>query len=178
MHSIDSPAPDDSGPRQFIYRREVRHVEAAAPVDANIDLRLFTGPLRTIAHIRSLQQVWGWSGWCKAIAKLATPTRNLYAVFVDGQSVSFGWIMRGRCRAYRIEPTACVIGPIFTTDPMRGRGLAPLGIRYAVREMFRRGWRTFYIDASSDNLASQRAIIKAGFRGPIAAVPSQRHSGR
>ncbi len=178
MQSIDSTSFECSSPQQFVYRREVRDMEAATPLDANVDLQLVTSPVRTLARFVPLLRVFGWPGVLKAIAKLATPTRHLYAVFVDGQCASFGWIMQGRCRAYHIEPTACVIGPIYTSDSMRGRGLAPLGMRYAVREMFRRGWRTFYIDASSDNLASQRAIIKAGFSGPVAAVPFPRHAGR
>jgi hypothetical protein len=164
---------DRNRPLQLVYRRQVRRCETEAPVDADVNLQLFTGPARAIAHFLPLIQAWGWLGWLKAIAKLVTPSRNLYAVFMDGKCVSFGWIMLGHCRAYRIEPTACVIGPIFTSGHLRGRGLAPLGIRYAVRKMFRRGWKTYYMDTSCDNVASQRAIIKAGFSGPIAAVPSQ-----
>lgn len=54
------------------------------------------------------------------------------------------------------------IGPSWTKESYRGKGIFPAVINYTVQCFKERG-RDFYIFVHIDNLASQKAIKKAGF---------------
>jgi RimJ/RimL family protein N-acetyltransferase len=54
------------------------------------------------------------------------------------------------------------IGPSWTKESYRGKGIFPAVINYTV-QCFKEKGRNFYTFAHIDNISSQKAIIKAGF---------------
>ncbi|MCK5676913.1 MAG: GNAT family N-acetyltransferase [Flavobacteriaceae bacterium] len=54
------------------------------------------------------------------------------------------------------------IGPSWTAESYRGKGIFPMVIKYVV-ETFKEKGRRFYMFAHIDNISSQKAIKKAGF---------------
>ena len=54
------------------------------------------------------------------------------------------------------------IGPAWTNEAYRGKGIFPAVINYAV-QTYREKGRSFYIFSHMDNIASQKAIEKAKF---------------
>lgn len=100
----------------------------------------------------------------KALLKVATPSRRYYGVVEGRDIVSDGWILLGKCNVYPIARDACVIGPIWTSESQRGRGLAASALSQAVRQCLDDGLTAVYIDTSGQNIASQKAIGAAGFR--------------
>jgi ribosomal protein S18 acetylase RimI-like enzyme len=103
-----------------------------------------------------------------AVAKLASKVRRFYSVLDGDRPVSYGWGTEGRCRHYKIERDAVVIGPIWTDPQVRGKGLATIALQAAIDDYIRRGRRRFYIDTSKSNLAAQRVFQKSGFGEPVA----------
>lgn len=55
-----------------------------------------------------------------------------------------------------------MIGPAWTIESYRGKGIFPAVITYIVKN-FKKVGRSFYIFAHADNVASQKAIEKAEF---------------
>jgi L-amino acid N-acyltransferase YncA len=159
-----------SSTNKLIFRRCASHGDGKLSAGDSIRLKHLVSPFQAILRLRPLVKALGWRAWVKAVAKLATPSRSMYIVCDSGKCVSFGWIMRGFCRAYHIDSQDYVVGPIYTSPEHRGRGLATIGLRFAVQEMSGRGWKWCYIDTASENLASQRAILRAGFDGPVGLV--------
>jgi hypothetical protein len=129
---------------------------------------LLRGPRDAAAATRLLTSRFGYAGSAKAAAKLATPSRHLYLVVADGRLASYGWATIGRCRYYKVEPTAVVVGPIWTDESVRGRGLATFGLQSALNAWVDQGVRFFYIDTECVNHPAQRVFQKCGFGAPIA----------
>jgi RimJ/RimL family protein N-acetyltransferase len=151
----------------LVYRWRGRPECAVVPEG----FRMIATPLMQPQVLAALARAWGLARLGKALAKLATPRRFLFCVMRGGRLAAHGWITRGLCRKYDIEQDACVIGPIHTDPQWRGRGLIVEAMRAAMAWLDARGCVLFYIDAHVANHASHRAIVKAGFEGPVAAVP-------
>ena len=137
-------------------------------VDAPLTFALLETPLGAIQWRSSLARSFGPTGIIKALAKLATKVRGLYVVLRDGQLISYGWATMGRCKHYKIERDAIVIGPIWTDSQLRGRGIATIALQAAIDAYIRRGRKTFYIDTSKTNISAQRVFAKSGFGNPVA----------
>jgi GNAT superfamily N-acetyltransferase len=152
---------------QLVYR-----LERAEPVPIDrppgAEFVLLRGPRDAVAAARLLTARFGYAGAAKAAAKLATPSRQLYLVVADGRLVSYGWATFGQCRYYKVEPSAVVIGPIWTDESARGRGLATFGMNAALNAWVDQGVRLFYIDTECVNHPAQRVFQKCGFGTPLA----------
>lgn len=61
-----------------------------------------------------------------------------------------------------LNPNDLELGPSWTKNSYRGRGIFPTVINYIVYT-FQEGRRDFYMFAHIDNIASQKAIKNAGF---------------
>lgn len=124
---------------------------------------MMPGSLATLGWASTLWRRHGWLGFLKLLGKLATPSRQYYAITRDGAVVADGWILVGRCASYEIGPHESVIGPIWTDPAARGQGLARAGLAHAACWSLTQGVGRVHIDTSTENVASQRAIIAAGF---------------
>jgi L-amino acid N-acyltransferase YncA len=155
---------------QLVFRRALERPLDLRPV-AGAEFVLLAGPPDAWRQRRALARRFGVRGLPRVLAKLATRSRLLYTVVQDRAVVHDGWLSVSRCRAYPVADGDVVIGPIATTPPLRGHGLASYGIQEAMNAMLRRGHGVFYINTSPANFASRRVIDKCGFGRPIAAVP-------
>jgi GNAT superfamily N-acetyltransferase len=116
-----------------------------------------------------LKNAYGLAGAAKAVLKLATARRFAYLVHKDGAVVSTGWCMLGQSKFYDTEASALTIGPIETSESVRGLGLATLAIQAAINAHIVRGCRVFYIDTHQNNLPAQRVFAKCGWGTPVGA---------
>ncbi|MBO0699449.1 MAG: GNAT family N-acetyltransferase, partial [Zavarzinella sp.] len=121
-----------------------------------------------LRHLGAVSDYCGKPGAAKAVAKLATGRRTLYLVTHGGRTLSAGWCTVGRCQYYKVEPEAVVVGPIWTSEAARGRGLATAALQLALNEQVRRGRTLFYIDTEKKNHPAQRVFEKCGFGAPVA----------
>jgi RimJ/RimL family protein N-acetyltransferase len=97
-----------------------------------------------------------------------TKKRFFYGVQYQNEIVHCGWVNIGFCRYYLVEKNAIVIGPIWTSEKVRGKGLATWALQEAMDTMIRNGFSIFYIDTERDNLPCQKVIEKSGFGLPVA----------
>jgi L-amino acid N-acyltransferase YncA len=158
---------------QLVFRQALERPFDVRPLDG-AEFVLLPGPTDAWRQRRALARRFGGRGLPRVFAKLATRSRLLYAVVQNGALVHDGWLSVSRCRTYPVADGDVVIGPMATTPPLRGRGLAAYGIQGAMNAMLRRGHRVFYINTSPANLASRRVIDKCGFGQPIAVIPRTR----
>jgi L-amino acid N-acyltransferase YncA len=155
---------------QLLYRQE-RQAPFAVPARSDATFAWLDGPGELLAHRRAIRATLGWRGTLKALAKLCTATRRLYVLVQDGRVVHHGWATLGRCRHYRVEPDAAVVGPIWSSPAVRGSGLGRHALQQALDRLLERGWRTVYIDTSDDNLPCQKLIGHCGFGPPVGVYP-------
>jgi len=134
------------------------------PFPADTGLRKVGALADALPIARAYASLHGWPATLKMLAKTATSRRSYYAATRGRRIVSEGWITRGRCRLYPIEPDDFVIGPIFTAASERGRGLAHACLARAINHCLREGARWVYIDTTTDNAASRKVIAKSGMK--------------
>jgi predicted GNAT family acetyltransferase len=152
---------------QLVYRMEARELKTVE-LDQGLCFLMLNSGVEGIRHFKTIATCFGKAGATKAVAKLCTRSRSLYLITRDGVVVSSGWCTIGRCAYYKVEPDSVVIGPIWTSDSVRGRGLATKALQLAMNEHVRRGRSLFYIDTEKKNLAAQRVFEKCGFGAPVA----------
>jgi ribosomal protein S18 acetylase RimI-like enzyme len=156
----------DHLPYQLVYRSErTAPFEVTDGSERFLFLHTGTDGLR---HFGELSQRFGKVGALKTVMKLFTRSRSFYFVTDGGRVVSDGWCTLGRCGYYKIEPNAVVIGPIWTSDECRGRGLATRALMLAMNDLYRRGTKVFYIDTAKTNTPAQKVFAKCGFGPPMA----------
>ena len=152
---------------QLVYR-----MERAIPYEVKLDPKwrflFLNSPLQGFQSFGAIASYAGKAGAAKSLAKLATPRRKMYMICQGDKAVSIGWCMTGKCFYYKIESNAVVIGPIWTSDEVRGLGLASQALQLAINELIREGRSLFYIDTEKMNLPAQRVFAKCGFGTPIA----------
>jgi len=153
---------------QLVYR-----MERKSPYEVTLDpkwrFEFLNSPLQGLRSFGAIASYAGKAGAAKSLAKLATSRRKMYMICQGGRAVSVGWCMIGKCGYYKIESDAVVIGPIWTSDEIRGQGLAPKALELAINQLIRDGHSLFYIDTEKMNLPAQRVFAKCGFGTPIAS---------
>jgi len=134
-----------------------------------VTFHLLSGPVAGLRVSPALLRRYGLRRFAKAILKLATPARLLYCVVdADGEILHDGWLRLGRWSQFRVGPRDVVVGPVRTRQVARRHGLATYGLTSAMKAMRRRGYTTFFIGTTEDNLASRRLIARCGFGEPFA----------
>jgi ribosomal protein S18 acetylase RimI-like enzyme len=151
---------------QLVYRRQFTQ-SLAVETRSDVTFTLFSGAVGAAGSFRLLRRHLGIFGTLKTIVKLATPRRTMYLITKEDRVVSIGWCMSGTCKYYQVESHAIVVGPIWSSDEMRGQGIATYAMRMAINELVRRGHSTFYIDTSKSNFPAQRVFEKIGFGPPV-----------
>lgn len=131
---------------------------------------IFLGNLvDALGNFSLLKNAYGVIGAAKACAKLFTPQRFAYLIHKNGNVVSTGWCMLGQSKFYDTEKSALTIGPIETSESMRGNGLATIAIQAAINATIALGVSIFYIDTNQKNFAAQRVFAKCGWGSPVGA---------
>jgi RimJ/RimL family protein N-acetyltransferase len=153
---------------QFVYR-----MVRTAPYDlhwpAGFTFLFLGSAASALTHFSLLKSAYGFAGALKATLKLVTAQRTAYLVHRAGQVVSTGWCMRDQSKFYNTERGAITIGPIETSESVRGMGLASIALQGAINAHLLRGASIFYIDTSQGNIAAQRVFAKCGWGMPVGA---------
>ena len=106
-------------------------------------------------------------GCLKDIIKLATARRSYFFITDGKKVVSEAYITVGQCRYYNVEDDAAVIGPVWTDEEIRGKGLATGLLKRTINSLVQSGFSVIYIDTSENNKAMQSVIKKCGFGDSI-----------
>jgi len=118
-----------------------------------------------LAHSLSFVRTLGWIEGIRCSLKVLSGRRIFFGLSRKGKIIQSGWANLGFCYHYPVEADAVVLGPLWTHPAIRGKSLGSSSIVAAMRELTRRGYKTYYIDTQSHNEASLRMIAKAGFLG-------------
>lgn len=151
---------------QMVYRMVVNGFWAVAR-RKDTEFVLFKNPLVFLLYASPLLKLAGFLGYARSLVKLVTRNRFFYCVFLKDEVVATGWCSTSFCRHYPVEEGAVVVGPIWTSPEVRRRGLATFALKNAINYHHMCGHRVFYIDTSTENLASQKVIEKCGFGRPV-----------
>ena len=152
---------------QFVYRQVAKNT-AKVDLDRDIEYVFVNSTGQAARQFGAIASYCGKPGALKAAAKLAAKHRSFYMLKHAGKVVSAGWCTVGRCKYYKVESDAVVIGPIWTDPKMRGKGLATRALQLVLQEHIGLGRTLFYIDTEKTNLPAQRVFEKCGFGAPVA----------
>lgn len=152
---------------QLVYRLK-KDQPFGTVLDSGFEFLFLDSIKNSLSRMSALMRCCGRAGAAKAVAKLASGRRSMYVITHRGDPVSYGWCTAGRCKHYKIEPEAVVIGPIWTSPQSRGRGLATKALQMAIDAHVARGVSLFYIDTEKLNFPAQRVFEKCEFGAPVA----------
>jgi len=150
----------------LIYRQE-RSEPITVEDRSDLSFVLVESPLGALAHLRALRLAYRPAQLANALLRLCSGKRKLRVTFHGGRIAHLGWCWVSVCRPYPVAPGDVVLGAGFTVEGFRGQGVATYAVKCALNAMIERGYRTFYIDTSRDNLAAQRVFEKCGFGEPV-----------
>jgi hypothetical protein len=154
-------------PFQLVFRQERNRAFAVKPLD-NVEFCLVDSLEMATAHLTTLRKLMGWRGAAKATLKVKAG-RVFYFVR-DGDSVLHtGWMTSSWCRYYRVGQGDVIVGPIWSAEAARSRGVGSFATQMAINAMIQRGRTVFFIDTENDNHPCLRLIDKCEFGYPIAA---------
>lgn len=146
--------------KQLIYRRDSN----AKFTDVNAAGFVYCQCNNDISSISTILAAnFGRLGLWKKRVKLWIGRRAFFGIISENQLVHYGWVSFGFCKHYKIEKTNAVIGPVWTSENNRGKGLATIALKLSINRILECGWRGIYIDTTEDNLAMQRVIHRCDF---------------
>jgi RimJ/RimL family protein N-acetyltransferase len=97
-----------------------------------------------------------------------------YVAFLDGRPVHYSWVQRAGVHNITEAATSLVVAPgefwIYhcrTVEFAKGKGIYPTVLTHIVRDHFADRYVRGRIYTEDENVASQRGILKAGFRPEI-----------
>jgi len=151
---------------QFIYRQERQKIFGISGV-SGMRFVLCPNAFSLLRIIYLLLPVLHAGPLLKLMAKLSTPSRKFYCVILQNRLAGYGHVTVSRCRHYSIENGAVVIGPVWTREDCRGKGVATFGLQNSMNALISKGTRIFYIDTAENNIAMQHVIAKCGFGDPV-----------
>jgi GNAT superfamily N-acetyltransferase len=155
---------------RYIYRLAPQPCDYVTPAD--VTFVAFVGLSDGLAYLKLLRREFGWGGAVRAALKLASGSRAFFGFLSNGRVVTSLWATENSPR-YPIESNACVLGPLLTRTERRGRGLATALLRATVSCPAMSRYRAIFIDTMPSNIASRRAIVRAGFV-PFAVLRGRR----
>lgn len=154
-------------PFQFVFRQEVLQSLPVRSKEAGLGFELLSSPGECLSHWTELKSLQGGFGAAKTLLKVARG-QVFYFVRDDRQVLHTGWLNRF-CNYYHIESDAIVIGPIWSSEAARNRGIGAFATQMAINAMLARGHKIFYIDTANTNLPCLKMINHCGFDHPVAA---------
>lgn len=93
-------------------------------------------------------------------------SRRCFGVWEDGAPCHIHWVHQGKdhSRFLRLGDADAEINHIVTMPGQRGKGLCAKAIRLTLRQLFDEGVERVYSVVHSENVASCKALAKAGMR--------------
>ena len=152
---------------QLVFRQE-----RSLPLDVNpangLSFHFIDSVGAGLAQWPALKGLFGMVGALKALAKIQRG-RIFYFVADGPQVLHTGWVTSSFCRFYRVEPGDVVIGPIWSAQASRSRGVGAYGTQMAINALLKKGVRVFFIDTANGNVPCLKMIGKCGFGAPVAS---------
>ncbi len=96
--------------------------------------------------------------------------KQCYIGRIDGKLATYGWVtfdaesIGELGLSIRLQPDEAYIWDCGTPPAYRGRHLYPALLTYILAELHQMGLRCVWVGADSDNIASQKGMVLAGFR--------------
>jgi len=113
------------------------------------------GPAHASLALAAMAQLWGPAGAVNAVARLARPGVSLYLVVEEGSAISWGWLTAaGR---------EVAVGPIGTEPEHTNRGMATLGLRWALNQARYACRSRAWLKAPVEQPAVAKVAAKCGF---------------
>ena len=153
----------------FVYRLETDDAPVSARGHGGEELFFLDSLVGLAKHAFGLLRLFGVAASLKALLKILSGRRFFCGLATEGSIASYVWITAVG-KHYPIEREACVLGPLFTDPALRRRGFATAVLQESIAQLRARGRRILYIDTAATNIASQRAIARAGFGAPFAIL--------
>jgi ribosomal protein S18 acetylase RimI-like enzyme len=107
------------------------------------------------------------------VLKRLAGQRRCYGAWVDGALVAYGWVTFDEEEIgelgvrVRLAPGEAYVWDCATLPAYRGQHLYPALLTHISRELYVEGFERILIGADTDNLPSQRGMMRAGFQ-PLA----------
>lgn len=152
---------------QLVFRREVPQTQAVREV-TGVQFCFIDSIGACLANLALIQIALGPTGLIKAVLKVARG-RVFYFAHEQGRVLHTGWVTFSFCRFYRVEKGGAVIGPIWSAEAARGRGVAVYATQMAMNVLYGKGVQVCFIDTSNGNAPCLKVIEHCGFGHPVGA---------
>ena len=152
---------------QLVFRQE-RELPLQVKPASGLSFHFIDSVPASLAKWSALKGLLGLAGALKALAKVQRG-RIFYFVADEAQVLHTGWVSSSFCRFYRVEPGDVVIGPIWSAEASRSRGVGAYGTQMAINALLEKGVRVFFIDTANSNVPCLKMIDKCGFGAPVAS---------
>lgn len=152
---------------QLVFRREVLQRVAVREVKG-VQFCFIDSIGACLANLALMRKALGPAGLIKALLKVARG-RVFYFAHEQGSVLHTGWVTFSFCRFYRVEQGDAVIGPIWSAEAARGRGVAVYATQMAMNALHGGGTRVCFIDTSNGNAPCLKVIEHCGFGYPVGA---------
>lgn len=150
---------------QLVFRRELPQAVLVREVKG-VQFCVFDSLGACMANLALMRQALGQAGAIKAVLKVLRG-RVFYLAHEQGRVLHTGWVTFSFCRFYRVEQGDAVIGPIWSAEAARGRGVAVYATQMILNVLFSKGVRVCFIDTSNGNVPCLKVIEHAGFGYPV-----------
>lgn len=152
---------------QLVFRRELSGTVAVRDV-GGVQFCLIDSLSACVTHLALMQKALGRAGLIKAMLKISRG-RVFYFAHEHGRILHTGWVTFSFCRFYRVEQGDAVIGPIWSAEAARGRGVAVFATQMIMNALRQKGVSVCFIDTSNGNMPCLKVIEHCGFGQPVGA---------
>ena len=158
-------------PDQFLFQlvfRQKRSEPFCAKAIKGITFHFLDDVAKGMSAWRRIRTLQNTTSALKTIAKISRG-RIFYFITENEKIIHTGWITPSWCRHYNVESGDIVIGPIWSSESTRGRGIGAWATKMAINKMLETGSKIFFIDTSSNNIPCLKLIERCDFGAPIAS---------
>jgi len=152
---------------QLVFRQK-RELSFQVSIPGDLAFGFVDGLGAWWRHKSSIVAALGMPGALKAALKVMRG-RQFYFIRDSATVLHTGWLLSSWCRYYLVQQGDVVIGPIWSSDASRNRGVGSLATKLAMNAMIERGSSVFFIDTTNDNLPCLKLIQKCEFGFPVAS---------
>ena len=164
-------------PSEFLYQlvfRQKRSEPFYTRTIAGLSFHFINTLAKGASAWRSIRTMQNMASALKTLAKISRG-RIFYYITENEKIIHTGWITLSSCRYYNVEHGDIVIGPIWSSETTRSRGIGEWGTKMAINKMLEAGPKVIFIDTSNNNIPCLKLIDKCDFGAPIASYIRQDH---
>jgi len=164
-------------PSEFLYQlifRQTRSEPFYTAEIAGLNFHFVNTIAKGASAWRSIRKLQSTASALKTLAKISRG-RIFYFITENEKIIHTGWITSSSCRHYNVENGDIVIGPIWSSETTRSRGIGAWATKMAINKMVDKGSKVFFIDTSNNNIPCLKLIDKCDFGAPIASYIRRDH---